>query len=322
MDFEREVEQSIRYLESDEAQRALDADAYWPKWHSPWWHMLLLHEMGHTALIPETIVDRYVAALDRIPLKIFPVHPGDMPPDLDPFRGTPCHCQLGNVYQVLAARGVDVDSALPWIRPWFLAYQMADGGLNCDNDAYLVKDECPSSMVGTIAAFEAILLYTNRPWTAQEQTFLDKGAGFLIARELRLGSVSKHNAAECVSAEAWTKLCFPRFYLYDVLRGLTALLAWAERTQQRLPAVGIKIVVQYLNQRFPDGNIRPGRRSFEGTKTLQQSPGGAWLRRQDATGFPLLDAVSIVGKVNPFLSCQWEEARQRITKLTDGRIAP
>ena len=80
-----------------------------------------------------------------------------LPEGVDPHRGYPCHCQLGNVYQVLAAYGLDVDKKLPWIRPWFLRYQMADGGLNCDNDAYLATSECPSSMVGTIAAFEAVL---------------------------------------------------------------------------------------------------------------------------------------------------------------------
>ena len=57
--------------------------------------------------------------------------------------------------QIIAACGVEVDRALPWARPWFVRYQMSDGGLNCDSDAYLVTDECPSSMVGTC------LLYTS-----------------------------------------------------------------------------------------------------------------------------------------------------------------
>ena len=60
--------------------------------------------------------------------------------------------------QVLAACGVDVERALPWVKPWFVRYQMADGGLNCDETAYPSTDECPSSMVGTVAPFEAMLL--------------------------------------------------------------------------------------------------------------------------------------------------------------------
>src|SRR5262245_27332308 len=145
--YEAELRDSLRYLNSDEALQSLAADAHWPKWHSPWWHMLLLHEMGDTKRIPEPVIRAHIAALGRFPLKIFPIHPEDWPAGLDPFRGCPCHCQLGNVYQVLTAWGVDVDKELPWIRPWFLRYQMADGGLNCKNDAYLVKDETPSSMV-------------------------------------------------------------------------------------------------------------------------------------------------------------------------------
>ena len=314
MDFETEISQSIAYLESDEGRRAVDTDTYWPKWHSPWWHMLLLHEMGHAELIPQAIVDLYVERLDRTPLKIFPIHPEDMPPGVDPFRGSPCHCQLGNVYQVLAARGVDVDAKLPWIRPWFLRYQMADGGLSCDNDAYLVQGECPSSMVGTIATLEAVLLHTHRPWTAQERAFLDKGWHFLVDREVRLGSASKHNASERNSAESWTKLCFPRFYFYDVLRGLSVLLSLTDKLQRQLSVEAIQVVVDRLTSDFPTGTVSPGRRSIEGTTTLKQDSSGNWIRRQAATTFPLLDAVSVVGRENAFLSKQWEEAKRRLSK--------
>ena len=315
MKFEAEIHQSIAYLGSEAAARSLLADAYWPKWNSPWWHMLLLHEMGHTSLIPEATVEQYVAALNRIPMKIFPIHPGELPPGTDPFRGTPCHCQLGNVYQVLAAWGVDVDAELPWIRPWFLKYQMADGGLNCDNDAYLVHVECPSSMVGTIAAFEALLLHTTRPWTEEERIFLDKAAKFLIHRELRLGSGTKHNAAERLSAESWIKLCFPRFYLYDVLRGLNALLLWAEKTSNPLPDQSIRHVVDFMRSTFGDGQVRIGRQPAHGARTLSLSQTGEWLPRQQAMSFPLLDAVGRVGDVSPFLTKQWQDAAQRLNKI-------
>src|SRR3569623_1267937 len=117
---------------------------------------------------------------------------------------------------------------------------MADGGMNCDNSAYLVKDEVPSSMVGLIAAFEAILLYTPRTWTPEEEAFLEKGAQFLIRRKLVEGSSTKHNASERESAKQWRRLCFPRFYLYDVLRGLDALTLWAEKTNHLLPSHAIE----------------------------------------------------------------------------------
>src|SRR5262245_58668547 len=115
MQYEAELQQSLDYLNSDRAPQSLDADFYWPKWDSPWWHMLLLYEMKEARRIPQSIVEKYVAALNKLPLKIFPIHPDEMPPGTDPARGTFCHCFLGNVYQVLAACGVDVDTELPWM---------------------------------------------------------------------------------------------------------------------------------------------------------------------------------------------------------------
>ena len=34
------IADSVAYLASDAAARSLDADTYWPKWHSPWWHKI------------------------------------------------------------------------------------------------------------------------------------------------------------------------------------------------------------------------------------------------------------------------------------------
>lgn len=310
--FLKEIESSVQYLHSEQAIKTVTADAYWPKWNSPWWHMLLLHEMGETHQIPEPIVEAYIASLNRIPLKIFPIHAHEMPEGIDPYRGSPCHCHVGNVYQVLAKRGVDVDQELPWIRPWFLRYQMADGGLNCDNEAYLVKDEVPSSMVGTIAAFEAVLLCTSRPFTTEEKSFLDLGALFLMKRKLMLGSDTKHNASERESAKNWGKLCFPRYYLYDVLRGLNALTSWAEKTGQSLPKAAIQEAVESIQKQFPTGEVRIGRHSYEGTGTILQNENGEWIRRQPASFFPLLSKVSEIGSVSPFLSKQWADCRGRI----------
>ena len=310
MNYGIELQETIKYLNSDQALKDVEADPYWPKWHSPWWHMLLLHEMGETRKIPECLIETYIKSLDKIPVKIFPIYPGDTPKGIDPYQSSSCHCQLGNVYQVLAASGVDVDSELPWIRPWFLRYQMADGGLNCDNDAYLVKDEVPSSMVGTIAVFEAILLHTAREWTQEEKNFLEKGAKFLIDRKLVHGSSTKYNADERESAKDWLKPCFPRFYLYDVLRGLNALLIWAEKTQGSIPPQSVQEVVTYLKERFPDGQIRNERYSYEGAGTLLCSHSGDWSYQDAATFFPLLKKVSMIGEVSPFLTKQWLEAQK------------
>ena len=313
MNQENEINRTVEFLESDRTIRALAADAYWPKWDGPWWQMLLLHEMGETQRIPERAIDAMVEKVSQYPVKFFPFRESELPPGVDARRDTPCHCQLGNLYQVLAARGVDVDRELPWIRPWFMKYQMADGGLTCDNEAYLVEDEVPSSMVGTIAVFEAVLLYTPREWTIEEKAFLESGAKFLLGRRLVDGSPTRHNSSERESASKWKDLCFPRFYFYDVLRGLSALAIWAEKTGSRIPREAVTDAMAAIESKFPDGEVRIGRRAFEGTRTIAPDASGEW-QRADAVTPPLLESVSQVGALSPFLSRQWRETRERLSE--------
>ncbi len=320
---EQHIDATATWLASPAALRLLDADGYWPKWHGPWWQIRLLYELGHAERIPAAAVSGLVAALDRLPLKHFPIHPEDTPPGTDPFRGSPCHCQLGDVMPVLAACGVDVDAALPWVRPWFLRYQMADGGLTCDNDAYLVAGECPSSMVGTIAPFEAVLLATPRAFAEAEVRFLDGAAAFLRDRELRLGSSTVHNASERDSARDWGRLCFPRFYFYDVLRGLSALVRWAEVRERRLPWARVAVVVTALQAAHATGEVSLGRRPWEGARTVLQSPDGTWQRRQPSQTTPLLEAVSQVGARSPALTAEWQRVSARLDAVLEpGRDDP
>jgi hypothetical protein len=139
------------------------------------------------------------AQLDRL-LHFFPIQPSDAP-GADLQRDVACHCALGTMYPALAAAGIDVARALPWVKPWFVRYQMADGGLNCDETAYLQTAECPSSMVATVAPLEAMLLDTE--WTREERALVDRAAGFLIERALVRGSDTVHNADERRAAAAW-----------------------------------------------------------------------------------------------------------------------
>jgi hypothetical protein len=310
------MDETIAYLSSDAARAHFTSPYwYWPKWEGPWWRMLLLHEMGETARIPETAISALVTALAATRVETFPAHPGDLADRADPHNCF-CHCELGNVYRVLEAYGVDVATELPWMSAWFLAYQMADGGLNCDDSAYLVTDECASSMVGTIAAFEA-LVHRRRDWTGAETQFVEQAAGFLMGRQLRLGSASRHNAAEREAAAHWTSLCFPRFYHYDVLRGLSALVAWAQRAQVRLPPACIAAVVAELDRQSAAGGLTLGRRCCEGHGTIAPRADGSWdHERRPAMSFPLLDAVSVVGTVSPYLSAQWDALKPRLAAVT------
>lgn len=319
------VARSVDYLSSPAALASLEVDSYWPKWDSPWWHMLLLHERGQSSLVPKAAVTAMVAALERLPLKIFPIHPGDVPAGVDVYRDSSCHCALGSIVPVLLACGVDVDRELPWARDWFGRYQMSDGGLNCDPDAYLAEGEVPSSMVGTVAPLEAMLALTRENPRPEDLAVLDRAASFLVARRLSRGSESVQNASERDSARAWSELTFPRFYFYDVLRGLSALLAWATRRRRTLAWSSIADVVVALLARFSDsdgrGGVRIGRRAFEGARTRLCSVSGQWTSGHPESSFPLLEASSQLDGVSPFLTAEWRVARETLLALhRDGLL--
>jgi hypothetical protein len=315
--LERAIGHTVEYLGSDAAQRSLDADAYWPKWDSPWWHMLLLWELGEARRIPERAVSKMVEAFDGLPVKIFPIHPHEMPSGADPYRDVACHCAVGSIHQVLSACGVDVDREVPWIAPWLVSYQMADGGLNCDSDAYLVTGECPSSMVATVPVFEALL--ERGRGTPEERAVVERAAKFLIDRRLIEGSRTDHNASERDSAPAWLDLGFPRFYLYDVLRGLAALVRWAELGSAPLPLRAIEPAVEHLIATYPDGVVSPRRIAAQVRGTLMQHD-GTWVRGPAST-FPLLEVASALGQPSEALTRQWSTSRRALLSLIDdGRL--
>lgn len=318
--FEPAIQESIRYLSSEEALQSLRTNVYWPKWNSPWWHMHLLWEMGEASRIPRPAVQAIIRAQNELKVHVFPVRPEELPEGADAFADTSCHCALGSLYQILTACGVSVDDEIPWIKPWFFRYQMSDGGLNCDTDAYLQHaHEAASSMVGTIGPLEAVLS-TPRALTEQEITFVDRAALCLIDRQLMRGSTSKHNAEEQEDETDWLKLCFPRFYFYDILRGLDALLKWAEVRKKPLPFSAITPALAYLAQRFPDGRIMIERRGYEGWGTRALTPEGKWIKQEEATFFPLLDQASQIGRISPSLTRQWGDIRKRAIQSASSAV--
>lgn len=315
---EPEVKASLLYLASEDSAKSLALNCYWPKWDSPWWHMALLYEMGLAHRIPKSSLEWMLLSVKQM-LPVF--FRADLPPGRDPALDTPCPCSLGNIYQILSAAGAEVDTALPWARSWFLRYQMPDGGLNCDEDAYHAEPKA-SSVVGTIAPLEALLDFTPRPFTPSEANFLDRGANCLIERELRFGCQAPHNLEEREDEEDWQKLCFPRYYHYDILRGLHFLLKWADRRKKRLAVTSIQNVVESLLEKSQDGILRTERSSYQDIGTRFPTANGNWIRREAATTFPLLLKVSQIGQPSSPLTAQWYACRQLMARLIqEGLLA-
>ena len=199
---------------------------------------------------------------------------------------------------ILMAYGCDLDKDLPWIREWFLKHQLSDGGLNCDPSAYIHSHK--SSIVSTLPPLEAILRYTNRPFTEQEAFFLDEGARYLIEHSLVCSKKSDY-----IINKDWLKPCFPRFFEYDILRGMSYLVAWSQRRNKPLPVLLIKEGVQRLNSLIEVSGLRVGRQVFD-----RQGPWGGYT-------FPLLQEVSGIGETSPYLTKQLAIITEQLEQVTN-----
>lgn len=300
--IERWVESSRAYLSSAKAQDSLAADPYWPKWDSPWWHMTLLWELGRADAIPSEAAAAMLEALATRYETFFPNPREPLPAGRDPRRHAQCHCALGTMYQVLRDCGLDVDGRAPWIRRWFIHYQLPDGGLNCDERVYASADG-KSSIRSTLPALEAVLRGVKGSHTPAEEAFLDRGAQYLMERRLAF-----RRGTDSPMDESFLAVAFPRFYDYDILRGLAFLTEWVLVRQGRVPEPSIASAMERLAARFPDGVVRVERPGLPLEKTLARA-GGEWREGQDAAAFPLLEHCRRPGTAIPALSKAWSGAR-------------
>lgn len=312
--LEDAVQESAAVLRSSASRAALLLDPYWPKWDGPWWRATLLWEVGRADAIPRDFADALCAAVDRHYLHDFPLRLEDVPPGRDPIRDIMCHCGLGTVVQVLDACGVDALGRLPWVLPWCLRYQLPDGGLNCDEATY-TRPTPRGSVVSTLPLLEAALrLAPGAPgaFAPEVGAFLDRGAEYLLARRL-WRSVSRGGAP---IHEGWLRPSFPRFYHYDVLRGLRFLVGWAEARGRRLPEEAVAEARDALDAALVAGELRPGRRPCEGARTRVLAPGvvDAW---EPAASFPLLELVSRTDAPSPWLTREWRDVRARLERVVE-----
>lgn len=301
MDLQSALAASIAYLSSGEALASLERDPYWPKWDSPWWHMLLLLELGLADRIPPAAPRKLAEVMRRHYLRSFPLREEEIPPGADPRRHILCHCAAGSAYRLLYACGLDPDAELPWLRPWFLKYQLPDGGLNCDEAAY-TKAAPKSSVVSTLPCLEAVLFCRKAPLTPEEKAFLDKGAAYLVRhrlfRRLSDGAPMHPDYAEAL---------FPRFYEYDFLRGYYFLSRWSRESGFPVPPELHAEAAALMAPQLGPGGVTLKRYNLPDRRSYNPNPDGTWAMGE-ASEFALLKAVSSPGAPCPPLTRQWEEA--------------
>ncbi|MGZ3775573.1 MAG: tetratricopeptide repeat protein [Pseudobdellovibrionaceae bacterium] len=301
-EFKDQIEKTKTYLASESALNSIERDPYWPKWDSPWWHMRLLHELGLANEIPTSAVKKMVEVLKTHYLPIFPVRAEEVPPGTDPYRKIACHCAVGSMYQVLFSVGIDVDLELPWMRPWMIRYQLPDGGLNCDEQAY-TKENPKSSIVSTINCLEAIFFCRKNDLTPQEINFLDKGAQYLQKQKL----FRRASNGEVIDPK-WLEIKFPRFYEYDFLRGYYFLAKWSKFTNKKLPPDLTDEVRLLVGKQLSPEGITLRRYNLFDKRSYNPLPDGSW-HWGDASEFELYKAVSREGVICTPLTAQWDEVK-------------
>lgn len=278
------IEDTLRFLEASPDFGKEHGESSRHKWEGVWWHLATLYEMGEVNRIPGKVVADAKRWLETKVWQAFVITTADLPSTMeDKMKLDCCHCELAVYYMILKAYGCDLDNELPWIRKWLLKHQLPDGGLNCEPEAYL--DSKKSSMISTLPPLEAILWYTDREFTKQESKFLDEGARYIMEHHL---VCSKQDGT--IIDENWLKPCFPRFFEYDILRGMSFLAEWSRRRNQDLPADLLREGIERLKPYRGSEGLRIGRQVFD--------PQGPW----GGNTFPLLEAVSSVGDVSPYLT--------------------
>ena len=265
------------------------------KWDGPWWQLAVLCEMGEVERIPRSAVDSALWQLKHGAWQEFVISDRDAPQTgADKEKMDCCHCELGVFYMILSACGCDTEAELPWIRRWFLKHQLPDGGLNCEPDAYLQSGK--SSIVSSLPPLEAVLFFTDRDYTYSEKKFLDNGAKYLIEHRL----VCSKESGSVVNTE-WLKPLFPRFFEYDILRGLYFLVEWSRRRGKPLPKDVIEEGVDRLTSFTRGREIVIGRQVNNGN--------GEW----HGSAFPLMESVSRVGQESPYLTRQLGSVLDAVT---------
>jgi hypothetical protein len=274
---------SISYLTSDAARESLAVDPYWPKWDSPWWHILAMDEAGAGADIPPAGTALLAEAFARHYPPVFPKTEAELPPGLTFERHILCHCALGCALRVLEARG---HSVVPWAGEWIAREQLPDGGWNCDEKSRA------GSFLSTVPVLEYLLARPSLG--AAEEGIIDRGVAYLLERKLFRSARSGK-----IIDESWLVPVFPRFYDYDLLRGLSVVATWSRRLSRKVPPEAVAEARALVDQAL-GANVSPRRCSAKTTWSLD---GESWVRRP-LTTFPLLETLSRPEVATPLLRAE------------------
>jgi hypothetical protein len=291
-DIKELIKENIDYLSSEKAFRDIDNDPYWDKWCTPWWRINILFEMGLLELVPQKTLTILEEKINSHYIKFFPFVESEVPEGINPIKQIICHCQLGSIYKIF--NQVNSSINFQWAREWFIKYQLNDGGLNCDESVY-TRENPKSSIVSTLPCLEAVL--SIKDLNEEEKDFLDKGAEYLINKKIF------RNSKDEIIDKNWLQAFFPRFYEFDILRGLSFLTEWALLRNKDLPIDSIYETLEILDSKIEDNLLKQGDMYF-------------LYYRQTNKLFPLLEYFNNSKNLgNIYLSKQWYKTIENLSLI-------
>jgi hypothetical protein len=146
----------------------------------------------------------------------------------------------------------------------------------------------------------------------EENLFLDQAANYVIEHHLIYKTTGEMMDPDFI------KLQFPRFYSYDVLRGLTFLVRWKAYRKSNIADEVIKEGFDLLQEKLSkeeQPQLRVERSDLSKTRTRNLMSDGEWHYGEPADFFPLLKEVNTVGMVSPFLTREYDLAKARFDAL-------
>lgn len=310
--FAPPVLETLDFLNSPAAQEMVSVDPYWPKWNSPWWQVLLLRELELTTLIPARFWSFYRERVMAHYLPFFPLRESEVPAGKDPVFNVVCHCYLG-CFMLLSSE-LDEASLPEWMRLWPRRYQNKDGGLNCDESKYL-KEEPTSSVVSTVPLLEALLSRPAEHIGASDLEFMDMAAEYLIQRRL----MRAKRTSEIIDP-AWLKPAFPRFYEYDILRGLSVITRWSLKRSRKLSRAVISEALDCVASQVGASGLVAGRSHTQGLTSRFPGTSDGAAAKGPATRFALLDYVDRPGEPSLPLTKEWLGLLLRLKYMSDSRL--
>lgn len=293
-------------INSPESILMLDFDPYWPKWNTPFWKSLFLVETGNGKLIPDNFVELLLKKIDLHYIKFFPKLESEIPKGIDPYRHILCFCALANFLKISFSKHIDAFLKFPWLREIIIDNILPDGGWNCDEGAY--NKSMKSSFQTTIVMAEALIMHYMNFKDASLLPYIDKAWNYFILHKVFLSS-----SGNSVNDD-WKKMTFPRFYEFDVLRGLSFLAEWAEIRNNKIPVSVLKDALFTIDSSLDkDGMILINREWLEDEFNIVFED-DKWEGNKKPSMFPLLSKYSKKGE-SLYLTREWYETINKLESI-------